>query len=150
MTTTLETLPQRFWAKVQRGRRDQCWLWTGAQNSKGYGCIGTSGDMVELAARISWEMEHGRPPGSDEFVRHRCGDPLCVNPHHLRITRKRPRGVTRGEQNHKAKLTENDVKRIKRALADGQTQASLARAHGVSSYTIRDIARGNTWKDVQP
>lgn len=76
------TLEQRFWAKVQK--TESCWLWTASTNSHGYGRIRVNG-RYRLAHRLAWEMMTG--PISDSMeLDHRCGNPSCVNPDHLRVT----------------------------------------------------------------
>ncbi len=53
-----------------------------------------------------------------------------------------------GERNGAAKLTESDVRTIRRRHAARESIASLARAYGVSSRTIRDIVRYVTWRHM--
>lgn len=72
---------QRFWAKVQK--TDGCWEWNAATDSHGYGQIRINGRNV-LAHRFSWELSNGPIP-EGMFLDHRCSNPPCVNPSHLRI-----------------------------------------------------------------
>jgi hypothetical protein len=48
------------------------------------------------------------------------------------------------------KLTEPQVAIIKRRLAQGETQKSIADDYGVSVNAIGQIAREQTWRDVPP
>ena len=48
-----------------------------------------------------------------------------------------------------AKLTEDDVRAIRRMLAEGQhTQREIATTFGVCAMVITDIKKGRTWQDV--
>lgn len=75
------TLEARFWQKVTR--TPSCWVWTAATNSKGYGQIGVDG-RVRRAHRVAWEMANGPIPDG-MVLDHRCANPACVNPDHLRV-----------------------------------------------------------------
>ena len=70
-----------FWSKVDK--TPSCWLWTAATNSNGYGRLRQNG-RYWLAHRLSWEMENGPIPDG-MVVDHRCHNPCCVNPRHLRV-----------------------------------------------------------------
>jgi HNH endonuclease len=77
-------LSVRFWRKVNQ--TGACWIWGGAINNKGYGCIGSGGRGRTnlLAHRVSWEINKGQIP-DDMIVMHICDNPPCVNPEHLRL-----------------------------------------------------------------
>ena len=76
---------KRFWDKVNK--TDNCWLWTAAIDSHGYGkiIIGSRSDKsrkYRIASRVSWELINGPIPFK-KLVLHKCDNPLCVNPDHL-------------------------------------------------------------------
>jgi hypothetical protein len=84
---------ERFWSNVDKAgppfrSLGNCWLWTSAVMSMGYG-VATSGTRKQcLAHRLSYELHHGEVP-EGLVVDHICGVPLCVNPSHLRaVTQK--------------------------------------------------------------
>lgn len=82
---TQATLAERFNAKVSR--TDECWIWNGAKNNMGYGCIGTGSSKdgsrgMKLAHRVAWTLQYGEIP-QGLCVCHKCDTPLCVNPAHL-------------------------------------------------------------------
>ena len=157
-------LEKRFDAKVVKGDIGECWLWTGAINSAGYGQMWAD-DRVKLATHISLELDgRPRPPGSHAL--HSCDNRPCVNPHHLRwgandenmadklnrgrqakgethSSRTRPDRVATGERHWAAKLTLGDVQRIRAGTYD---RRSLARELGVHVGTITSIKTGKYWK----
>lgn len=68
--------------------------------------------------------------------------------HHAR---RHPERVARGSDSPRAKLTEDQVRDIKRALASASppTKAALARAYGVSEGPIYSIATGRSWRHIK-
>lgn len=75
----------RFWPKVDK--TDNCWNWTAAKVTDGYGVITIDGKHV-MAHRFSYQIHKGPiPPGL--VVDHMCHNPACVNPQHLQaVTHK--------------------------------------------------------------
>lgn len=71
----------RFWAKVSK--TDDCWVWFGATNSKGYGCLGVDGRGY-LAHRVAYAEEVGPIPDGMQ-INHICGIKPCVRPDHLEV-----------------------------------------------------------------
>ena len=69
----------RFWSKVDMSYN--CWLWTGSKSSDGYGRFGLNGKSV-AAHRLAYGIVSGEMP--TEQVLHRCDNPPCVNPDHLK------------------------------------------------------------------
>lgn len=92
--TKMLSLEERFWAKVDKRRPDECWLWTAAQDGHGYGHFGINGG-TDKAYRVSYKLNVGPIPEGLE-IDHTChnadldcpggnGCPhrACVNPAHL-------------------------------------------------------------------
>jgi hypothetical protein len=74
------TVPERFWAKVQKG--DGCWLWTGYRDARQRGFFGIGVGVTEHIQRVAWRLTHGFIP-EGQWVRSRCRNTLCCNPAHL-------------------------------------------------------------------
>lgn len=71
-----------FWANVEKVPSG-CWEWRGKTLRKGYGQLRVDG-VHQLAHRYSFVLAYGPiPPRA--MVLHRCDNPPCVNPKHLRL-----------------------------------------------------------------
>lgn len=90
--TTPRPLADRFWEKVNkngpvpahRPELGPCWLFTGtAIGREGfrYGRFWT-GETMEAAHRVSYEMEYGPLPEGMHACHH-CDTPRCIRPSHL-------------------------------------------------------------------
>lgn len=154
-----EPLASRFWPNVIRGR--DCWLWTGAVNSHGYGRLRSGEDRSVLRAhRVSWELHFGPIPDG-LFVLHYCDNPPCVRPDHLflgtntdNLRDASKKGRTgpqlhperyQGENGHRTKLTERDVRDIRRATA---SQQAIAAQYGINPSSVSKIVLRKTWKHI--
>lgn len=106
------TLPpvieQRFWTKVDRNGPissllgTQCWIWTAATDPNGYGRFRRDGKNV-LPHRYSFEQYVGAvwPYVCHLEIDHRCHNPSCVNPQHLRlVTSKQQKEHRSGAQSN--------------------------------------------------
>lgn len=148
---------QRFWAKVQK--TDGCWLWTAYRNPAGYGMVPTSIRIPVLAHRASFLIATGIDPG-EKCVCHNCDNPPCVNPDHLflgtladnnadMLAKGRYSGGSRpGENSPLAKLTAEDVIRIRRDFRFHGGGRKAAREFGVSAALISRIMLRQGWKHL--
>lgn len=107
-----------------------------------------------LAHRLSMRIETGEWP--DGVVMHRCDNPPCVRPSHLKegtpalnvadaFNKGRSRIGSGGEKHFNAKLSAAQVEDIRQALTDGARGDELAARYGVSQATISHIRRGKKW-----
>lgn len=79
-----KTLAERFWQKVVKGEPGECWVWTAAKNTYGYGCMRVPEQDRNVGAHIiSWFLHYGTWPIAPLWVLHTCDNPPCVNPAHL-------------------------------------------------------------------
>ena len=145
----------RFEQKYIASSGSGCWMWIGAIDSKGYGRFFLGG-INRRAHRVSWEVHRGEIPVGLSVI-HRCDSPSCVNPEHLILAthkenmrdmaeKKRSRHPDqKGEKHSQAKLTEADVRKIRK---DDRTAREIARALGVSEATICIVKKRRRWTHV--
>lgn len=77
-----------FWQKVHKGNKNNCWIWTGCVNNKGYGVFRLSPTYQVskhiYAHRFSFQATTDIDPFGKEVL-HSCDNPPCVNPAHLSL-----------------------------------------------------------------
>lgn len=158
------TTEEKFWSMVAIGGDGECWDWLGPKFLRGYGRFSYGGAQY-YAHRFSYSVSlvdraELRPGLS---VLHRCDRPSCVNPGHLFLgtqadnmkdmTEKgrRSRGSdhgkkTAGEGNGNARLTVDEVVRLRKRYAAGEKQVELATSFGIKQPEVSEIVRGEKWK----
>lgn len=169
-TLTRVSILSRYLSKVDAsGGPDACHLWTGGTFSNGYGRLSLDDAKRSSVRSHRWGYEHFVGPIPEGLVvRHTCDTPLCHNPRHwiLGTNGENSRDMTvrgrslRGATNPASKLTEDDVREIRRLLkltADGKgytrrgqlTQRQIAERFSVSQPVIRDIKFRRTWPEIE-
>lgn len=133
--------------------KDGCWIWQKAKMKVGYGKI-SNGKKWIPTHRASWIAFHGPIPDG-MCVLHRCDVRDCANPEHLFLGTKSDNAhdrdkkgrTSRGEDHHKAKLTELQVVEILSNLHKSTNY--LADQYGVSAALISRIRHGSAWKHIK-
>lgn len=146
-----EDFPLKFWARTKKnsGPSGDCWEWTGPVYANGYGCAALRG-RTSHAQRIAWELTTGTSPGA-LYVCHKCDNRRCVNPAHLFLGTHADNMkdcVSKGRMRPPAKLTESQVREIRRLHAEGMTPATLSSMYPVKAWAINSIVSRRSWKHV--
>lgn len=148
---------QRFWNLVTVGEPDACWPWKGSRGKSGHGKF-TVDRYSEHAHRAAWKFAFGDLPAG-VCVLHRCDNPPCCNPRHLftgsradnirdMIVKGRDRKA-HGAANGLAKLTDDQVREMRRLYAEGAYQRTLAKRFGISQGAVSAIVTRRTWRHVE-
>lgn len=133
-----------------------CLTWPYNRNPKGYGQmsrIGAGSGKKDLVHRRVCEEVNGPPPTPEHEAAHSCGKGRqgCCAKRHLswktsggNTADKYLHGtVARGEMI--SKLTEDDVRKIRVRLSNGEPQTAIAKDYPVSHKTISKIHVEETW-----
>lgn len=149
-----------FWRKVRRGAG--CWEFHGGRSRTGYGYFGNGPGRTILAHRYAWTITHGPIP-EGMHVCHHCDNPPCVRPDHLFL--ETPTGnhadkvakgrqakgapvTNRGEDAGLAKLTNEQVREIRRLADGGALQGAIAAHYGITQGTVSKIVLRKTWTHI--
>lgn len=150
---------------------NDCWIWNGCRNNKGYGGFYLNGKRT-LA---HWFLLDEKPdPKNGKIACHSCDNPACVNPDHIFIGsysdnmkdmiqkgRHRPevrrkrceemrnrRRSFAGSSNPFSIFTEEQALIIKSCPGVRGYRRKLAKAFGVSETSIKEVRSKRAWKHL--
>lgn len=145
-------MERRFWSKVGIRGPDDCWPWLLYCSRDGYGRFSANGKTLE-AHRVAWEFSCGPIP-EGICVCHHCDNPPCCNPDHLflgtRADNNEDRdekgrssgGALYGKDHPQCKLSDEDVRTIRKLHSEGVVQKELAHRYGVSRGYMSLLVNG--------
>lgn len=130
-----------------------CWIWMRWRHRDGYGMVKRKGETF-LAHRLLWNLHHGSI-APNTYVCHTCDNPACVNPDHLFIGTQadnmqdavRKGRIPRGRGRPAAKLTESEVREIRR-LYGTVSNIRLGQRYGVGPTIVHGIYHRLKWTHV--
>lgn len=167
------SLEDRLWRGVTKG--EGCWLRLQSLDPDGYSRVSGKPERHFIRAhRLAYELTYGPIPDG-LVVRHLCpggGNPACIRPDHLAVgtqadnvadrvaaghnangvrngSYSQPERRRRGEEHGCARLTENDVRQIRLARAQGALLRDIASAFGTSQTNVSSICRRRIWQHVR-
>ena len=149
---TEEQFIQKFWERVDKtSDASGCWLWTGCKIPYGHGHVRWKG-KTRYTHVVAWLLTGNIIPEGLELAHSGIckGKPHCCNPEHLTPKTRNENQLDRHRDGTmvQAKFNEEEVRQIRRRLAEGETQTKIAKDFNVSKDAISSIKRGRTWSHV--
>lgn len=143
--------------KIHNTKNSKCWVWSRGTDVGGYGKFKINCKQHKTH-RMSYQIFVGEIP-KGKFVLHKCDNPPCCNPKHLFIGSQadnvkdrdnKNRGYDRrGEKHPQSKLTEEDIREIRRLYSTGYYyQKDLGKAFGITQAIVSKIHKRQIWSHI--
>jgi transcriptional regulator with XRE-family HTH domain len=134
---------------VSYPHKDWCLIWP-FSTTRGYGNFQYMAKRY-YAHRFMCELAHGRPPSDIHEAAHSCGDPSCVNPHHLSWKTPSENGLDNRQHNTHVRHRYGNIGKITMEQADAirsqkgtKTLRELADEYGISESAVSNVWTGKT------
>jgi hypothetical protein len=140
-----------------KGKEGECWGWKASTIRHGYPQLTCKYSLFKHKnAAIGSYVIHKGPIPEGMVVMHTCNNPICTNPDHLEIGTQQQNidykvslnRQNRGEKVNTAKLTEEQVREIRKLMEDGVSVQTVAVMYGMSNTTVYDIKKRKIWKHL--
>jgi hypothetical protein len=128
-----------------------CMYWNGSKTDRGYGHVSIN-NKLHLVHRVMMAILEPMP--SDKpIVMHKCDNPPCINPEHLKWGNLSENALDAVSKNRmliprKAKLNADQVKEIRDLSAYGFSRYEIAVWYEISKYTVSQITKRFTWTNI--
>ena len=156
-SSTMKSVEGRFWSKVEIRGVDDCWNWTAAIDTPGYGAFKFNGKKANSHV-VAYILTFGDIP-KGRIVCHTCaGNRLCCNPFHLYAgtysdnANDAMQSGTLFIPKHRGPtiriLSDDQITEIKKRLLLGETCISISNDFPVSKWAIYKIKELKNWNTV--
>lgn len=149
---------KQFLNYVTIGDHNECWEWEGGCDLDGYGNFWWPSKHIRKASQAAYVLFFGksipRKHGKRLEVCHSCDNSSCVNPNHLFLgthkenmqdmLKKGRRASTKGVLNPNAKLTTNDIIKLRKLHNTGlYTYKELGNKFRITSKAAWNVVKRN-------
>lgn len=142
------SLKCRFMNKVTIDNITGCWNWKASATRTGYGTFVPIGKKSGLAHRESYRLFKGEI-SENMGILHSCHRPVCVAPDHLREGTPMDNHLDKIEEGTLgAKLSPEDVLKIRKMASDNISRRIIAEKFDISIKHLESIIHRRTWKHV--
>lgn len=151
-----------FYMKIYWHTPQNCWLWLGQRSEGPYGRF-TINNALYSAHRVAFVLWNGSI-SNNMCVCHTCDNSRCVNPAHLflgthadnmrdKMGKNRQscvgnRGSTKGERSGTAKLSSEDVIKIRAMRKAGHTYKEIGQKFDISRVHTTRICLMRSWEHI--
>lgn len=136
-----QQLEKRFWNKVNKS--SDCWLWTGAIGTHGYGVITVCDPYKEtkLVTHVAFFLTNNRWPDKGKVLMHHCDTKCCVNISHIEetsYTKNLKDAWDKGRNTCYTKLTKEKYDELVRLRNLSLSYRKIAPILGISAEALRE------------